>query len=285
MNITAYVISHIGLVRQNQEDNFMLDGTIITTSMQQKIKLQENCFVTEIQKINGNSAIFAVSDGMGGHNAGEVASYTVVRKLAEFRLMILSALDYIVAFQNCVDEINREILQLGKGHKEMAGMGATLAALLVKNGQVAAMNLGDSRIYRYDGEKFAQITSDHTEGQRLLNLKLMTSEELSNFPSRKSLNRYLGIPLQEGQLKADVYEVKVQREKEWFLICSDGLTDAVENTMIERTLQQHFYDENLHTTVEELVQLGLCGTDGNNGSGDNVTVILVQIKGKQEVLK
>lgn len=267
------MISHIG-ARPNHEDNFLLGGRMILPPKQAQMTQAGHRSVSFHREDIRGDALFAVSDGMGGHNAGEVASFLAMECLHGETAAILGAGDPVVAFQSAVGRANAVILGKGRGNPEMDDMGATLSALMLIGPKAVVFSLGDSRVYRYDGAGLARITEDHTEGRRMLRLGLMTEEEVRRFPSRKSLNRYLGLDMGGGMPDADVFEMEVTRGTEWFLLCSDGLTDSLADDRIEGILGGHFGDGDVAGAVRGLVKAAVGAADG---SGDNVTAMIVGV--------
>lgn len=279
---TVYLISHIGTTRENHEDNFLVFGDrYIDEKTQKLIKLGGNTKVSEFAVEKSNKALLSVSDGMGGHNSGEIASLVAVSMLSKNYNLILSfqtTEEIIKAYQECVNNINLELLRLGRENRKVYNMGATLTTLIISSEVVVALNIGDSRIYRFDGVSLSQITKDHTEGQRLLDLKLLTSEEVKKFPSRKSLCRYLGMKQEDMELKADFNIIDELGRKEWFILCSDGLTDVLNFGEIEKVIKAHFKNEDVELAVTELVESALHGINGKSGGTDNITVMIAKIE-------
>lgn len=279
--IKSCVISHMGMHRQNHEDNFLIsNGDYITKDEQELFVSKKIAYIQKSFEIRCNRALFAVSDGMGGHNSGEVASLIAVKSLYEDIENILSSdgIDTAVnRFQSYVNKVNNEICSKSKRNSQLHGMGATLSSLIIFEGKVVGINIGDSRIYKYDGCELFQITKDQTEGQRLLDLKLLSEEEVKSFKSRKALSRYLGMNEGVCSLKGEVSTILDCKTREWYLLCTDGLTDVLSNDEINLILSNFYKNQNLYKAANELVENALRGTANKQGGVDNITVMLVEV--------
>ena len=203
--VKSICFSHIGM-RPNHEDNIFLNGKIMDSATQQRmpeIKLiqYQSTSITD-------TCVFAVSDGMGGHNAGEIASSMCVQEFARVNSQIQccnSISELVTLIQKSINKANVDICTKSQRYSETRGMGATLVVLAVCGTNCAVLNVGDSRAYVCSGGILTQITKDNTEGQRMLDLGILSRKELLNFPARKNLNRYLGYGENGFVLQADVY--------------------------------------------------------------------------------
>ncbi|WP_261304027.1 PP2C family protein-serine/threonine phosphatase [Paenibacillus andongensis] len=267
------------------------NGSYISEEQQKTIIINGNSlnpesFVSaQYSANNAAKGIFAVSDGMGGHNAGEVASLLAVAYLNNARNYILNTEQIeasVERYQQYVNQVNREICNKAHRNSGLDGMGATLSSLILKNDSVVAVNIGDSRVYKYDGENLLQMTKDHTEGQRLLDLKLLTVKEVESFKSRKALSRYLGMNDDFAILKGEATDIFPIHQREWFLLCSDGLSDVVFDSMIEMILGQFYKFGNIKEAVQTLVKAALDGVNGRHGGSDNITAMIVEISPSSE---
>ena len=267
-NVSVYFASNVGNSRQNQEDNAILPGGAYLTpelvkEIGEKRQTHERYFAYNFE----NGFLAAVSDGMGGHASGEVASAQVVQYLCANYQRIVGNASFGERF--LVDEIaalNRLILSCAKGDAALRGMGATLCGVVASNGCYYGVNVGDSRLYRYYNGKLEQLSTDHTEGERLLKLNLLTKEEYQRFPRRKNLYKYMGV---SSELVADVFKIGSCVPGATLLLCSDGLADVVSHDEIETVLATGDTPEQKGRT---LLQRAL---EANAGHGDNITLILI----------
>lgn len=261
-------ISHIGQ-RPNHEDNFSIDGSYLTADIQKQMSDNRCYFVSNVSF--SNIHLYAVSDGMGGHNAGEVASRICVEKLslAYNELQHSHSLKEAVTYlQTVIVEINETVCNMSHKQPELKGMGATLVLLLAYKDEYALLNIGDSRAYHFSDTTITQITKDHTEGQRMLDLGLLTRKELSGFPARKNLNRYIGYVQNGYVLQADEYYPVL--ENGIVLLCSDGISDFLSNAQISEILSTA---RNLEIAGRQLVNEAVSALNA-----DNATAILIPLR-------
>lgn len=260
--IDAVAFSNAGNIRSNHEDNYLLGvDSHISKAIQKQMR---NNLYTEKSAYTGNSGVFAVCDGMGGHASGEAASYAAVSWLMnKTNLLLNSRSEEIIG---CITELNTHICDEANRVSSCNNMGCTLSAILINGRNIHTVNAGDSRIYCFKNRKLSQITTDHTEGQRLLNLGLLTKDELPEFSSRKSLYKYLG---RNGDLIADVADIS--GSDGLYMICSDGLTDSVDDGEIERVFRK---GGSISDIGQELIDSALAK---GNLCADNVTLLLVEI--------
>ncbi len=245
-NIKIHGQSDVGLSRDHNEDDFMCEEEM-------------------------NLAVLA--DGMGGHNAGEVASKIAVQQVCSALKAVLrpefelsNDIQYKDIVRDAVELANTEIHEHSLEHPECAGMGTTLVSSLIRDDKIMLANVGDSRIYRLRDKKLKQLTSDHSLVQELVENGYLSAEEASISVSKNLITRALGIG---AEVEVDVFEHEIQ-EDDLYLLCSDGLSDLVEDDAIEASLLEH--DKNLHDSSKALINLA-----NNNGGNDNITVILVSI--------
>lgn len=264
----AICLSHIGK-RINHEDNFLINGLYLTPNRQKIMSNKSCCYVIDdnLSRVN----LFAISDGMGGHNAGEVASLICVKKLAEAerKLQKCSNIKEAVAFlQSCIAEINSIVCGESYNDEELKGMGATLVIFVIFDNDYAVLNIGDSRAYYFNKNSLIQITKDHTEGQRILDLGLLTRKELINFPARKYLNRYIGYSQNGYVLRAEEYYPILGDDV--ILLCSDGLSDFLPDNQIFEIL----------CSTNDLEKAGklLINTAVSSYNADNATIILISLR-------
>lgn len=284
--INAYVISHIGKVRRNLEDNFLLDnGNYINLNAQERISLDDpngkHQYVEEsYESRKSTSGIFAVCDGMGGCNSGEIASYIAVRSLADYKDKIVNSPDIktsIDYYQEYVYMTNKAILDYCNSNPESRGMGTTLVSLLIKDNAAAIINLGDSSAFIYKDNQLRKISKTHTEGQRLVDLKIVSENELIGVKSRNALTRYLGMDEKIGIPLGDISDLYDIGDKQYFILCSDGLTDCVTEDKINEMLNRN-EQINIVEVANLLLREALIGIDGKNGGADNITVLLVEVR-------
>jgi protein phosphatase len=210
--------------------------------------------------------VFAVADGMGGHQAGEVASSLAVEVLAAFAEQPVLSSDQV---QDIVGAAHDRIAERGHQVRTMAGMGTTLAGLAEVSvaGQPhwAVFNVGDSRVYRYAGGLLTQISVDHSEVEELVASGVIDREQARTDFRRNIITRSLGA---DARPQADLW-VFPQAAGDQFLICSDGLTNELSDDQIATLLAS--------TDAPEQVARRLVDAAVAAGGHDNVTAVVVRV--------
>ncbi len=214
------------------------------------------------------SGVFAVADGMGGHEHGDIASATVVQCLAAITPQPNNAA-LLKACETRLIEANTKIRAFAAQRGKATMMGSTVVALTIQDGRYACLWAGDSRAYLSRGGSLQQITRDHTEIEDLLERGLLNLEEARLWPRRNVVTRALGV-YDEIDL-----EVKsgIAQPGDAFLLCSDGLTLHVEPSEIRREVESR----GPQRACDELVALAL-----DRGGQDNITVIVVRYRPEED---
>ncbi|MDO4573160.1 MAG: Stp1/IreP family PP2C-type Ser/Thr phosphatase [Clostridia bacterium] len=212
--------------------------------------------------------LIAVSDGMGGHNGGTTASSMVIEGLgAELGALSLSS-DPVGALKSAVQRINTSVFRRAESDPALAGMGATLVCALLTEKHFIAANIGDSRLYHFDGETIEQITTDHSYVEMLAASGQISREEARTHPQRNLITRAVGISL---RAELDVF-VREWQPGDMLLLCSDGLHGCVEDEAIAEVLRG---GAPLEEKCGSLVKLAL-----ESGGSDNITVVLALCEGE-----
>lgn len=216
-------------------------------------------------KISDGEYLFIVADGMGGHNAGEVASYKAV---SAFVTAVKKGLgdetnQVMAAMKQTLLDVNRLIYRAGKQSETHKGMGTTVSAMYIKDNRGYVVHVGDSRIYRYSQESLEQLTDDHSLVGRLLKEGYISEGEALNHPKRNVLYQSIGL-----KQKIDVQSVGPfpVREGDKFMLCSDGLINEVHDIQLEDFMRM----KSPSKIARGLVDLAKSGT-----AADNITVIMV----------
>jgi len=211
--------------------------------------------------------ILAVADGMGGYIGGEIASSTVITKLAELNPILsnpeLDNESREDLLRSSITTMDSAIAEIGAQRPELVGMGTTLTSISLFNNYVLLLHVGDSRAYRIRGKKIEQISHDHTVVQELVDQGRLTLNEIADHPQRSFLTQ--AIMGKENLTPILVAYPAVKGDK--YLVCSDGLTAVVDEGKIVQALQ-----EDLQSAVNTLVDLTY-----KNCAPDNVTVIATEI--------
>ena len=210
--------------------------------------------------------LFMVADGMGGHAGGDVASAIATKRIIEADQHYRTPQDAEFALQAALIAANSQLAETVFEHTELTGMGTTVSALVVLEGEVAIAHIGDSRIYLLRDGELSQITVDHTFVQRLVDSGRITEQEAMVHPRRSVLMRVLGDV--ESSPEIDTSILATLPGDRW-LICSDGLSGVVSNTAIAAALST---DLDAQGVAGRLVKESLDG-----GAPDNVTIVIVDI--------
>ena len=237
MQLTYGVATDTGNVRAQNEDSFLIGDNI-----------------------------FAVADGMGGHNAGEVASALATSLLHEKSIDQQLTPEWFV---ESISDINHTIHSSAAENTERRGMGTTLCALglVTPEGetvpQISLANVGDSRIYLARAGQFRQLTVDHSYVQELVSEGLITEDEAHTHPRRNIVTRALGV---DERVAVDSWLIPLV-SGDRFVLCSDGLVDEVTKSDIAELVQQGIPPQETATALVALAK--------RNGGRDNITVIVI----------
>jgi PPM family protein phosphatase len=207
--------------------------------------------------------LFAVADGMGGAQAGEIASKLAAAALEDTDPGRLTGPERVASL---IQEANRRVHERSSVDPATSGMGTTMTVALVEGDGVVIGHVGDSRAYLVRGHEIEQITEDHSLVNELLKSGKLSPEEAETHPQRSVITRAVGT---DPDVDVDSFTVHTQKG-DVFLICSDGLTDMVDDSAILDTVEQH--RDNLDRLTKQLVSAA------NRGGGeDNITVVAFSI--------
>jgi PPM family protein phosphatase len=214
--------------------------------------------------------LFAVADGMGGAQAGEVASKLAAAALEDTDLGSLHGEQRIAAL---IQEANRRVYERSSSDPSTSGMGTTMTVALVEDGFVAIGHVGDSRAYLVRDGRIEQLTEDHSLVNELLKSGRLSPEEAEGHPQRSVITRAVGT---DPDVDVDTFTFE-PKDGDLYLLCSDGLTDMVDDRGILDVLERNRGD--LDRATKELVR------EANRGGGeDNITVVAFEIASGDEEL-
>jgi protein phosphatase len=238
LQLRAGAATHVGRVRQHNEDHAVVDGTV-----------------------------FVVADGMGGHAAGEVASELAADTLAELAGRPEVTREDVV---HQLELANTRIVQAAAANPGQRGMGTTVTGLVLAttggSDHWLVFNIGDSRVYRFAAGQLSQVTIDHTEIQELLDGGLITQAEVATHPSRHVVTRSLGF---EPMPTTDTWVLPTD-PGERFVLCSDGVFGELSDAQMEDVLRRH---PSAQEAADVLVQQAV-----EAGGRDNATVVVVGLE-------
>lgn len=207
--------------------------------------------------------LFIVADGMGGHKAGDYASRLCVEKMV-CAIEESKSITPVTILEEAVTEANKGVLEEAKSNAEYEGMGTTMVACTLQENTLYIANIGDSRLYIINDD-IKQITKDHSWVEEMVKKGELTESQARIHPQKNIITRALGI---DEVVHADYFEINVKPDDK-ILMCSDGLTNMVEDEDIEYIIR---HSSSIEKAVENLVEKA-----NENGGKDNITVILVQI--------
>ena len=273
--VEVHATSHVGRVRKGNEDNYLLldiSAEKVWTSAQ-----EDGEFVIETQnfEVDEDGVVVAVSDGMGGALAGEVASTMAVQTVSEKLLdpdeepvttdahdQLISKLYHATVFANYL------IHQQGRSDPQFQGMGATFTGVAVTPAGADVIQVGDSRAYLVRGGNIYQVTKDQSLVQQLIDAQQISPEEAETHTLKNVILQALGA-------QNEIYPVSARIapcNNDVFLICSDGLSNKVPAGKMQEIITEHF--EELQNACVDLVTLA-----NKNGGEDNITVVLAKFTG------
>ncbi|WP_342539750.1 Stp1/IreP family PP2C-type Ser/Thr phosphatase [Heyndrickxia sp. FSL K6-6286] len=238
-----------GKIRQRNEDN----GGIFTNSAGDHLAI--------------------VADGMGGHNAGDVASKITVDLMYKnwTQAPKMTNAEMVEKYlHEIVTEINQSLFEHANNNIECEGMGTTLVAAAYTDDFVTIANIGDSRCYLFNEDGFKQITEDHSYVNELVKTGIISKEDAEHHPRKNVVLKALGT---EQSIEADVKTIIIE-EGDYLLLCSDGLSDKLTEDQIKEILE----NEN---NIEEKAQI-LIDMANDHGGEDNITLVIIEVSSSDE---
>ena len=216
--------------------------------------------------------LLAVADGMGGHNAGEIASSIAITHLGK-RFKEVASIgdkeDAIRWLQETVSEINILIYKYTEEHPESTGMGTTLVTAVLTKNFLLIGNIGDSSGFVLKNKKLHKITTDHTLVNLLVKSGELTEEEAKDHPKKNVLMKALGAI---SNVEMDIFDV--EKDVDGIFLCSDGVTNMLEPDIIEKVLNdKHSVEEKVNKVIFKC---------NNRGGNDNISVAYLEMKGAVE---
>ena len=214
--------------------------------------------------VRSEAGMWVVADGMGGHEAGDVASQMVVNALKEVPEGI-SLEKYIDDIEDTLIGVNKKLIEIANQGEKPTTVGSTVVVMLAYEKFCAFIWAGDSRLYRHRNGKLVQLTTDHSQVQLYVEKGLITKEEAENHPQSNMITRAVGA---SENLVLDV-DMQEMEKGDRYLLCSDGLTKHIADLDFEKILAKG----DIEKKCNELIDLTLA-----RGAKDNVTAILIDIE-------
>ena len=226
---------------------------------------QDYAYVSE-QNVGNLPNILIVADGMGGHKAGEVASEHAVNAVLE-SIKQNESKDKITIIEEAIAKANEKVLNMATSDEKFKGMGTTLVVATLENDILYVANVGDSRLYLIDNDDIRQITRDHSLVQEMVSLGELDKESARTHARKNVITRAIGV---NEKIIADFFEVDIS-ENTKILLCSDGLSNMVEDSQINDIVKE-CAGKTLEDTVHKLIDIA-----NENGGLDNIAVVLAQV--------
>jgi protein phosphatase len=232
--------THVGMARELNEDSFLID---------------------EARKI------FIIADGMGGHQAGEIASSLAVKIVHQYlSTNMTDSSDLMALLRNAITDANRKVLDESKSNINLRGMGTTVVVAISTDTTAVIANVGDSRLYALHNSELRQITEDHNVVRQMLKRGLLTEEQAKYHRLRNVLSKALG---SDYVLEPDIFQIEVTAGDS-LLLCSDGLTAMVDDETIREVLIE--FGEDPQRACDVLIEKA-----NDNGGNDNITTIVISV--------
>ena len=206
-----------------------------------------------------------VADGMGGHASGEVASQMAVELISEFYYAD-AQLPAAEALREAIELANSSIFQTSTSNEQYFGMGTTVIALALLGDTAISAHVGDSRLYRFRDGHLEMLTLDHSQVMEMVKHGVISMEQARDHEDKNVILRAVGT---QSSVEVEVSEPFLVENGDLFLLCSDGLSDMLEDTEIEAILRS---EANAHDACERLI-----AEAKNNGGHDNITAGIVRI--------
>lgn len=225
-------------------------------------RVNQDSLFSSVDPVGPLSNLFIVADGMGGHKAGDFASRYLVDHLTAY-IKESETSGPVAVLRNAVERVNRELCEASLTHAELSGMGTTLVAATVEQSTLYVANVGDSRLYLIEGDGIRQVTRDHSYVEELVSLGQLNRGSKEYKKQKNIITRAVGV---EKRVAVDFFEVPL-KSGSYVLLCSDGLTNMVDNSDIFRLA---LLPGELKAKAEALIALA-----NENGGKDNIAVVLV----------
>ncbi|MFD1176178.1 Stp1/IreP family PP2C-type Ser/Thr phosphatase [Paenibacillus puldeungensis] len=240
--------------------------TVFVSDVGRVRSINEDC--TWVAQLERGYTLGIVADGMGGHQAGDIASRLAVETITQD----LAALPAGLSVEDCGEQLRKAILHANEvvfkkatEHEEYRSMGTTVVAVLLDNQEGMIGHIGDSRAYKFQHGELVQLTDDHSLVNELVKNKQISAEEANFHPHRNVVTRALGT---DERVEVDMNRVTLE-PGEILLLCSDGLSNYVTTEQMTLTLGSN--DLALNDRADHLLQLAL-----NAGGDDNISVALLE---------
>lgn len=250
----------------------MLLETYSATDIGRKRQLNQDYVFSSAKPLGNMPNLFIVADGMGGHNAGDYASKCTTETVVN-EIQNSFEKNPTIIIKKAIKTANAKIRKEASEHENLFGMGTTLVIATIIGKYLQVSNIGDSRLYLLNKDGLRQVTEDHSLVEEMIRLGGLSREDARLHPDKNIITRAIGA---KDEVEADFFTEELEAG-DIVLMCSDGLTNMLEDKEIEAIL--------LNPEKEELIQKGdaLIKAANENGGKDNIAVVLVRLVEDDEV--
>ncbi len=234
----------------------------ITDIGKQRFSNQDFVYASD-QPVGNLSNLMIVADGMGGHNAGDVASRDTVEAIVKY-LEQAQEKRPVPLLSEAIHYANEQVMEKASADEALEGMGTTVVAASIQNGYLYVANVGDSRLYLIDHE-ISQITRDHSLVEEMIRMGELQRKDARSHPDKNVITRAVGVG---APIQIDFFDVKLE-SGDWVLLCSDGLTNMVDDPEILQIVKKS-------GSPKEAAK-HLVNEANKNGGKDNISVVLAEV--------
>lgn len=238
--------------------------TFSITDIGKKRKLNQDYVYTSEMPVGNLSNLFMVADGMGGHNAGDYASRCAIETIVDCA-MELEDDEAVTILEKAIHRANDVVRDKAESDENLSGMGTTIVAATIEGNTLCVANVGDSRLYVISNREIRQVTRDHSYVEEMVRLGEIKREQARSHPDKNIITRAVGAM---DEIDIDFFKVTLSPD-DIVLMCSDGLTNMIEDEEIRMILQGQ---RDLVEKAESLVNAA-----NNNGGKDNIAVVLIEV--------
>ena len=233
--------------------------------------INQDSIFTSIEPIGKLPNLFIVADGMGGHKAGDLASRFTVENVVRLVESYKDYRDPVTILAKAINEVNGMLIEKSKESEDYEGMGTTLVAATIDGDVLKVANVGDSRLYLIEKD-ILQITRDHSLVEDMVRMGMIDKEEAKTHYKKNVITKAIGVA-DDRTATPDIFEIEIS-DGEKLLLCSDGLTNMVEDYEIKKIVTKN---ERIEDAVRALIDQA-----NENGGKDNISAILIQpVLGKE----
>ncbi len=245
--IKSVYLTHSGKVRESNEDSILVTTNIV------------------------GDTIAVVADGMGGHNAGDIASAIIVKEICQAFVNLTESYPINKMkkwLQKEVIRVNDKILRLSRNNENLTGMGSTAVIAIVTEDYTLVSNVGDSRCYILKKNKLFQVTRDHSLVNQMIDNGKISEEDALYYPHKNVIMQAIGT---NESFQLDMFEINNSYQK--LILCSDGVTDYVTDSKLEKALKEK---TNIKKIADKIIEMSL-----HYGGLDNISVSILEMEVKK----